>query len=126
MEGKYAKEREGELRDTEWVRCRDREEFDPAVMEGNRRAQRPKLSVATPSSSQHAILHEPQSPSLPIRKSKHSIMRRVRSGSNLKSPVEEQEPPSPTAGGQGKRRKGVFVDKFVQGLDSALDFVDGR
>jgi hypothetical protein len=104
MEKKYTKEREGDLRDTEWVRYREGEEFDPAVMEGDRRVQRPKLFVATSSSSQHTVLHEPQSPPLPIRKSKHSSMRCVRSGSNLKSLVEEQEPPSPTAGGQGERR----------------------
>jgi hypothetical protein len=112
IDEKYAKEREQNLRVTEWVRG---EELDPVVTGGNRRASRPKLSVATPSSLQHTVLHEPQSPPLPVRKPKHSIMRRVRSGSNLKSPVEEQEPVPSTPGGLGKRKKGIFGDKFVWG-----------
>lgn len=66
-----------------------------------------------------------------------SILRHVRSGSNLQKKREEHEPASPTMeedpnGGRVRRRlglvKGVSVqaERIARGLDSALDFVDGR
>jgi hypothetical protein len=120
-EEKRAKAGEVKLRDKGKGKARETEQakLDPTIVkEGSRKSQRPKLSVATPSSSQQTASEaEPQLPQ-PIRKPKPSILRRVRSGSSLKSPEEEQEPLSPTAGGFGKKKKGVFVDRIVRGLDS--------
>jgi len=72
-----------------------------------------------------------------------SILRHVRSGSNLHRKREESEPPLPvsasaqeegssTNGTSQKKRRGLVkgvslqAEKFAKGLDSALDFVDGR
>lgn len=66
-----------------------------------------------------------------------SILKHVRSGSSLQKKREEHEPTSPTRvedpsrGGVRKRLglvRGVSVqaEKIARGLDSALDFVDGR
>lgn len=82
--------------------------------EGRATAQRPKLSVATPS-LQHTVPQPELLSPQPVRKHKPSILRHVRSGSSLKS-SEEVEPASPTVGGFGKKKKGVFVDRFVRGL----------
>lgn len=129
-EEKLAKEGEERLRDKDRVKEKEKEQakLDQTIVKaGSRKPQRPRLSVATRSGSQQTVpLVEPHSPQ-PARKPKPSILRRVRSGSSLKSPEEEQEPSSPIAmGAIGKRKKGVFVDRIVRGLDSAMEFVDGK
>jgi hypothetical protein len=123
-------EKSGKVKDTksrgkEKVKERDNEQAkldSTIVKEGSLKPQRPKLSVATPSSPQQMASEESQLPQS-TRKSRSSILRRVGSGSSLKSP---EEPMSPTVGGFGKKKKPVFVDRFVRGLDSALELVDGK
>lgn len=66
-----------------------------------------------------------------------SILKHVRSGSSLYKKREENEPSSPAkeedpSGGGVRRRLGLVkgvsaqAEKLARGLDSALDFVDGR
>ncbi|KAF9461594.1 hypothetical protein BDZ94DRAFT_1263415 [Collybia nuda] len=130
---KKAKDKEDRLREKE----EKAKEKEKEKSKGKEKAKaRPKLSLATPSSSatsnptqsEQLAQHQVRSPTM------DSIMRRVRSGSNLRQTdlEDKQQPTSPNQEGYGassSKKKGALVhgvEKIVRHLDSALDFVDGK
>lgn len=123
-----AKEKEEKAKEKERAKDSEKE------MRDSRKLQRPKLSLAT--SSTHQLVPQPatsqvKSPTT-VEKGR-SIMRRVKSGSSLNAAMvlEEGRPASPTGDGSAapqpsKKKRTVFVHRIVRGLDSAMDFADGR
>lgn len=116
-------------------------------------SSKPKLTVATSPTSDSFDDYELVPPITPGTAApaasadphprRTSILRHVRSGSNLHRRREESEPPLPntapvqeegssTNGSSQRKRMGLVkgvslqAEKFARGLDSALDFVDGR
>lgn len=124
-----AHEKEEKAKEKDRTRDRGKEK------EKEKPKSRPKLSLATAgSTSTNNSPHIEQALQYPGKNPKmESIMRRVRSGSNLRQTELETEPPtSPTREGHvasSSKKKGVLVhsvERIVRGLDSALDFVDGK
>ncbi|GLB40779.1 hypothetical protein LshimejAT787_0806500 [Lyophyllum shimeji] len=123
-----AKEKEKKAKEKE--RAKDLEKESKEA----RKLQRPKLSLAT--SSTHTLVTQPatsQVKSPTAAEMGRSIMRRVKSGSSLNAAVvlEEGRPTSPTEEGSAapqasKKKRTVLVNRIVRGLDSAMDFVDGK
>ena len=109
---------------------------------------KPNLAVATSPVSDSFEDYELVPPTTPAPSAdphprRTSILRHVRSGSNLHRRREESEPPLPVSapaqeegssahGSAQKKRRGLVkgvslqAEKFARGLDTALDFVDGR
>lgn len=133
------------VKDGDKVRERDRERTKDKGKEKEKekaktdateaRKTRPKLSLATSNSSKIPPALEPHSPQQaksPTMEAARSILRRVRSGESLRPGMGiDEEPLSPTREGPsmipGHRKKGRHVvERIVRGLDSALDFVDGK
>ncbi|RDB30914.1 hypothetical protein Hypma_004887 [Hypsizygus marmoreus] len=123
-----AKEKEDKAKEKDRVKDMEREAKEA------RKAQRPKLSVATTS---HHRLPQPQTAqqvrSPMAAETRRFIMRRVKSGSNLNAEIgDDEEPPaSPTREDAStshakKKKRGVLVRGIVKGLDSAMELVDGK
>lgn len=126
-----AREKEEKAKEKERVKDRGKEK----EREKEKPKSRPKLSLATSGSPPtNNSTYVEQVPPYQVKSPKmESIMRRVRSGSNLRQTEPEAEPPtSPIRegyGGSSSKKKGVLVhgvERIVRGLDSALDFVDGK
>jgi hypothetical protein len=130
-----AREKEEKAREKEEkAREKERSKEKGKEKEKEKPKPRPKLSLATSGPSQNLPQAE-QAHQFQVKSPKmDSIMRRVRSGSNLRTTTDpEDEPPtSPLREGHtatSGKKKGVLVhgvEKIVRGLDSALDFVDGK
>ncbi|KAF8072294.1 hypothetical protein FPV67DRAFT_1484819 [Lyophyllum atratum] len=123
-----AKEKEEKAKEKERAKDLEREAKEA------RKLQRPKLSLAT--SSTHQLVQQPATSQVrsPTKtETGRSIMRRVKSGSSLNAGaiLEEGRPASPTVDGgattQGaKSKRAVFVHRLVRGLDSAMEFAEGK
>ncbi|KAG6836323.1 hypothetical protein H0H93_009116 [Arthromyces matolae] len=121
-----AKEKEDKAKEKERIKELEKE------AKGARRAERPKLSLAT--SSTHQLVSQPStsiSRTTSRIETSRSLLRKVKSGSNLNEERIAEETATTSARGgnaapQGvKKKRTVFVNRFVRGLDSAMDFVDG-
>ncbi|KAG6896662.1 hypothetical protein C0992_006796 [Termitomyces sp. T32_za158] len=138
---KEERAREKEDKDRARAQARAKEKEREEAKEGNlkeaRRLQRPKLSLATSSAQQ---LVPSLAPATSVGRGAHkvesgvasssSLMRRVKSGSNLtlsESVDRGASGPSKDASMsvRQKKKRGVFVDSIVKKFDSAMDFVDG-
>ncbi|GLB45763.1 hypothetical protein LshimejAT787_2800080 [Lyophyllum shimeji] len=132
---KRVKEKEDKAKEKE-KKAKEKERANDLEKESKeaRKLQRPKLSLAT--SSTHTLVTQPatsQVKSPTAAEMGRSIMRRVKSGSSLNAAVvlEEGRPTSPTEEGSAapqasKKKRTVLVNRIVRGLDSAMDFVDGK
>lgn len=112
---------------------RAREKEDKARAKDSKDAnkpQRPKLSLATSSAQRVPQPSTSQVRSPTRQETGRAIMRRVKSGSSLNAAIvlEERRPASPTrdAPQTAKRKRNDLVHRIVRGLDSAMDFVDGK
>ncbi|KAG6845265.1 hypothetical protein H0H87_012000 [Tephrocybe sp. NHM501043] len=118
-----AREKEDKAREKERIKDLEREAKEV------RKLQRPKLSLAT--SSTHQLVPQPATSmarSNARSDNNKALMRRVKSGSNLN---EEAMTEDTTVDGSstphaGRKKRGVLISRFVRGLDSAMDFGDGR
>ncbi|KAG5350564.1 hypothetical protein C0989_010413 [Termitomyces sp. Mn162] len=121
-----AKEKEDRAKEKERAK-----EFEREAKEV-RKSHRPKLSLAT--TSTHQLVPQPTIGvvrTTPKVETDSSLMRRVKSGSNLNEEItiDESTIPDSTKDAsnlQKKKKRGVFVNRIVKKLDSAMDFVDGR
>ncbi|KAG5645109.1 hypothetical protein DXG03_006923 [Asterophora parasitica] len=120
------------MREKELKRAREQED---KAKEKERKLQRPKLSLATSSTHSHAAppseTRQVRSPT--ISETGRAIMRRVKSGSSLNAGIALEEAHSPSltqecsaAPHAAKKKRTVLVNRIVRGLDSAMDFVDGK
>ena len=116
-----AKEREDRAKGKERAKESEREAKEA------RKLQRPKLSLAT--SSTHQLV-----PATGVVRTNPvvaggSLMRRVKSGSNLneENMLDEARIPDPVKdASHASQKKKRFVSRIVRKFDSAMDFVDGR
>ncbi|KAG6917733.1 hypothetical protein DXG01_001384 [Tephrocybe rancida] len=115
-----AREKEDKAKEKEKAKDLEREAKEA------RKLQRPKLSLAT--SSSHQLVPQPVTSLVNSNTRERALMRRVKSGSNLNEElIGDGRAPSIDGPPQaGKKKRGVFVARFVRGIDSAMDFADGR
>lgn len=122
---KQDKAREKEERAKEKERAKEMEKEHKARQDASgRKLQRPKLSLATSSSRQNLTSSEAHSPQVrsPTMAAAKQILRRVKSGSSLKSVNEAASPVVGPSISSSKKKKPGALERIVRGLDSALDF----
>lgn len=123
---KQDKAREKEERAKGKERAKEMEKEKAKQDASTRKLRRPQLSLATSSSRQNLTSSEAHTPQIrsPTMATAKQILRRVKSGSSLKS---ANEAASPVVGpSSSKKKKPGALGRIVRGLDSALDFSDSR
>jgi len=132
---KHTKNKEDKAKEEE-DKAKEKERVKDLEQEAKEARKLQRLESSLVMSSTHQLVPQPATSQIrsPTKiETGRSMMRRVKSGSSLNAGaiLEEARPASPTVDGgatpqASKSKRTVFVHRIVRGLDSAMEFAEGK